>query len=171
MTGKTKVVKIPVLDFKHTQDVNLYLAETREDKAYLENSQVAQFENRAVFTVNNRIGKLPKKFKVILHLDGKADCCVQRVSQEFKEKIKAENEAAAAEVGRPLSHVLKIAQLEVLPDNLETLFEPLTFKDRVTVVKREIAKQLGKFKPMETWQFIVIIALVAAGIAVSVMFR
>lgn len=43
--------------------------------------------------------------------------------------------------------------------------EPLTNKDRKTIVKREIAKQLGKFRPIETWQFILIIIMLAAILA------
>ena len=54
-----------------------------------------------------------------------------------------------------------------IPETQETVFEALTDKDRKAVVKREIAKQLGKFKPMETWQFIVIIIMLAAAIAIN----
>jgi len=58
------------------------------------------------------------------------------------------------------------ATCEKIPDSEESILEPLTDKDRKNVVKREIAKQLGKFKPMETWQFIVIIAMLAAAIII-----
>lgn len=61
----------------------------------------------------------------------------------------------------------KVKPIETIPDSAETLLEPLTDKDRKNVVKREIAKQLGKFKPMETWQFIVILVMLGALIALQ----
>lgn len=53
------------------------------------------------------------------------------------------------------------------PETETDLIEPLTNKDRRTVVKREIAKQLGKFRPMETWQFLIIMILLGSLIAMQ----
>lgn len=150
-----KTPKIPVLHIYHNQDGDLYRATIRENKVYLMNEKIAQFQNKGVFTIRVH-GKLPKKFKALLYLDGKAECAKLTPTQYegFTEK-----NAEATE------------QFQTIPNTQETVFEPLTDKDRITVVKREIAKQLGKFKPMETWQFIALMALVIGGYVVSFVFR
>ena len=134
-----KTPEIPVLHIYHTQDAELYRANIREDKVYLHDEKVAQFSNRGVITVKDSRTRSKKRFKVLLYLDGKADCA----------QIPGE--------------------LQTIPDSKETIFEPLTDKDRKTVVKREIAKQLGKFKPLETWQFVVILGMLGALIAFQII--
>lgn len=148
--------EIPVLHVYHSQDADLYCAKVREDKVYLRNKTVAKFINRAVITVSVR-KKLPKKFKLLLYLDGKSECA--KLSKESDYSEFAEDKTATV-----------TSEFQTLPETSEKLFEPLTDEDRKTVVKREIAKQLGKFKPMETWQFILIIALLAASIAIQFIF-
>ena len=147
--GKTP--KIPVLHIYHNQDGKAYNSNVREDKVYLQGEKVAQFSNRGVFTIKGLKLAKRSKLKCLIYLDGKAKT-VKITSEEEKKKLIELAEANPDE-------------LQVIPETMEMLFEPLTDKDRVTVVKREIAKQLGKFKPMETWQFIVIIALLGASIA------
>ena len=142
---------MPVLHIYHNQDAILYKATIREDKVYLKGERVAQFSNKGVFTVKDETHRKKRKYKVLIYLDGKAE-----TAKIGKEKEKAVKEA---EKNPDI--------LQTLPETKETIFEPLTDKDRITVVKREIAKQLGKFKPMETWQFIVIIAMLGALIAIQ----
>lgn len=130
-----KTPEIPVLHIYHTQDAELYRANIREDKVYLHDEKVAQFSNRGVITVKDSRTRRKKRFKILIYLDGKADC----------------------------------AKLQTIPETQETIFEALTDKDRKTVVKREIAKQLGKFKPLETWQFVVILGMLGAVIALEII--
>lgn len=165
--AKTPV--IPVLHLYHNQDASLYRATVREDKVYMRDEKIAEFSHSAVFTITDELGRKKRKFKAVIYLDGKANACQIQTGKDMKDKIKAENEALAKEQGITES-TINIAKLQQIPDNIETIFEPLTFKDRITIVKREIAKQLGKFKPMETWQFVVIIAMLGAAIAVSIIF-
>lgn len=156
--------KINVLHIYHSQDAELYKATIREDKVYCKGDKVPQFTNRGVFTVKDTRGRKNKKYKMLIYLDGKAKTAKPTNGEQMKKDMIAENKAEAEQIGKNISDVLP-SDLVTIPDNAELLFEPLTFKDRVTVVKREIAKQLGKFKPMETWQFVVIIVLLAASIA------
>ena len=143
--GKTP--KIPVLHFYHNQDGVAYPATIREDKAYMRGEKIAQFTNHGIFTIKGL--KLSKrgKIKCLLYLDGKSETAHLKVDKKISGKEKVNS------------------TLQTIPDTQETIFEPLTDLDRKTVVKREIAKQLGKFKAMETWQFIVIIALLGVSIA------
>lgn len=134
-----KQPQIPVLHVYHNQDAELYYATIREDKVYLHDEKVAQFSNKGVFTVKDLLRRKKRKFKVLLYLDGKADC--------------------ASTPG----------ELQSIPETKESVFEPLTDKDRRTVVKREIAKQLGKFKPVETWQVLIIIGLLGAVLAIQLI--
>lgn len=161
---------IPVLHVFHNQDAILYRAKIREDKVYLKGEKVPQFTNRGVFTVKDVTGRNKRKFKMLIYLDGKADTATPTNGKDMKAKILAENTASAKMVGKKVEDVINLASLQTIPDNVELLFEPLTFKDRITIVIREIAKQLGKFKPMETWQFIVIIALIIGGYIVNFIF-
>lgn len=143
-----KTPKIPVLHIFHNNDAHLYYAKVREDKVYLKGEKVAQFTNRGVFTVKDYTQRRKRKFKALIYLDGKAKSC--KIGGEKAEQLAKE--------------------FLILPETEETIFEPLTDRDRKIVVKREIAKQLGKFKPMETWQFILIITLLAALIAIQFIF-
>lgn len=155
-----KTPQIPVFHIYHNKDIALYRATVREDKVYCRDEKIAEFENSAVFTITDELGRRKRKFKAVLYLDGKANACAIQTGKEIKNKIQTENPA----------QTINLEKLQSLPDNIETIFEPLTFKDRITIVKREIAKQLGKFKPMETWQFVVLIALVSASIVVNFIF-
>jgi hypothetical protein len=152
--ARSSIKKTQVLHIYHNQDADLYPAVMREDKIYLMNEKVAQFINRGVFTIRVH-GKLPKKFKALIYLDGKAECA-KLTATEYEEFTKTEAQ--------------KTEQFQVLPETKETIFEPLTDNDRITVVKREIAKQLGKFKPIETWQFILLIALIIGGYVINFIF-
>ena len=147
---RDKQPEIPVLHIYHSQDAELYRAKIREDKVYLKDEKVAQFSNRGVFTIKDLRGHKKKKFKALIYLDGKVDCAKIKTTTD-EEKKKALEEAEK-----------NPKQLQVIPETQETIFEALTDKDRKTVVKREIAKQLGKFKPLETWQFLIIIGLLGA---------
>lgn len=151
MNKLAKTPKIPVLHIFHSQDAELYNATVREDKVYLKNEKIAQFSNRGVFTIKDERGRKKKRWKMVIVLDGKAKAGKIRDTLTNDEKL--------------------LLELQQIPDPTETVFEPLTDKDRVTVVKREIAKQLGKFKPMETWQFVVIIALLGATLAMQFILR
>lgn len=162
--GKTP--QIPVLHLFHNQDGELYRANVREDKVYMKDEKIAEFSSKAVFTISDKLGRKTRKFKCIIYLDGKANACQIQTGKDMKDKLLKENAVAAAEQGIT-EPTINTTKLQEIPDNIETIFEPLTFKDRITVVKREIAKQLGKFKPMETWQFIVIIAMLSAAIALQ----
>lgn len=148
-----KAPKIPVLHIYHNQDASLYKASVREDKVYLKNERVAQFTNKGVFTVKDETQRKKRKIKMLIYLDGKAETAKILDSETSAAKLKKAQE--------------ETKEFQTIPETKETLFEPLTDKDRITVVKREIAKQLGKFKPMETWQFIVIIALLGALLALQ----
>lgn len=163
-----KTPQIPVLHLYQNQDGYLYRANIREDKVYCKDDKVAQFSNKSVFTVTTKT-KLPKKFRLVIYLDGKANTCQAQTGQEMKQKLIEENKAEAAQNGIKES-TINLTKLQEIPDNIETIFEPLTYKDRITVVKREIAKQLGKFKPMETWQFGVIIGLIIVSIVLGAIF-
>lgn len=160
----TKDQQIPVLHIYHNQDAEIYRATIREDKAYMKGEKCAEFSSKGIFTVKDNLHK--KKFKMIIYLDGKANTCQQQNGKEMKKKIVAENKEVAA-MENIDKDTINQEKLQEIPDNLETIFEPLTFKDRITVVKREIAKQLGKFKPMETWQFGVLIAIGIASIVIG----
>jgi hypothetical protein len=146
-----KAPKIPVLHIYHNQDATLYKATIREDKVYLRGEHIAKFTNKGVFTVKDETKRKKTKYKVLIYLDGKAETA----------KIPKDKEA-----------ILKEAEenpetLQTIPETGESVFEPLTDNDRITVVKRQITKSLGKLKPMETWQFIVIIALLGALLALQ----
>ena len=148
-----KTVKIPVLHIYHSQDAELYKAAVREDKVFLKNEKVAQFTNRGVFTIKDKRGRITKKFKALIYLDGKATCA--STPEEAKKALE--------------ENTKNPDRLQTIPTTAETIFEPLTDKDRITVVKREIAKQLGKIKPMETWQFVAILGLIGAVLALELI--
>jgi hypothetical protein len=154
-----KAPRIPVLHIFHNQDAELYLATVREDKVYLKNEKVAQFINRGVFTVQCQ-KKMPKRFKALIYLDGKAETAhlSNEEYQKFTETVGEKIETSTQD-------------FQTIPLTEEKIFEPLTDKDRQTVVKREIAKQLGKFRPMETWQFFVIIGMIVGVYVLTVLFR
>lgn len=153
--------KIPVLHILHSQSARLYNAVVREDKVYMRNNQLAQFSDKAVFTVVDETQRKKRKLNMVIVLDGKATASEIRTPREMKEKILSETKPERIEVVN--------AMLETLKGTTESIFEPLTDHDRRTVVKREIAKQLGKIKPMETWQFLVLIGLVSAALAVGLL--
>ena len=165
--GEPKTPKISILHIYHSQDAELYHAKIREDKVYCKGDKVPQFTNKGVFTVKDTRSRKKKKYKLLIYLDGKSITAKITNGKQLKKDLKAENKAEAQAVGLKLEDVLNLTELETIPDNLEMLFEPLTFKDRVTIVKREVAKQLGKIKPLETWQFILIIVLLGASIALQ----
>ena len=144
---------MPVLHIYHNQDATLYKATIREDKVYLKGERVAQFTNKGVFTVKDETRRKKRKYKVLIYLDGKAETTKIKSDEQIEADLKKAE--------------LNNAHFQTLPETDESIFEPLTDKDRITVVKREIAKQLGKFKPMETWQFIVIIAMLGVLIAIQ----
>jgi hypothetical protein len=152
-----KTPLIPVLHIYHSQDAELYKATIREDKVYLKGEQISQFNNKGVFTIKDVRGRSKKRFKLLIVIDGKVKACQIRTQNEIKANVLAET--------TPENRILTEIKLQTLPDTMESIFEPLTDHDRRTVVKREIAKQLGKLKAMETWQFIVLIALVGAVLA------
>lgn len=158
-----KLPTIPVLHIYHSQDAELYSATIREDKVYLKHDKVAQFSNKGVFTIKDRRGRKAKKFKAVIYLDGKA-CCASVPQKEAEWAQEHGKLTDAQEANSKNPH-----KLQVIPDTEEMIFEPLTDMDRKTVVKREIAKQLGKFKPLETWQFAVIIGLIGAVLALEVI--
>ena len=167
MANKTPT--IPVMHLYHNLDGEIYRCNVREDKVYLKNGKVAQFNNRSLFTVTDRLGRRPRKIKIILYYEGKATACYPQSWQEIKNKF------GSLEYMNMLDEQVKnktinLEPLQTLPPNCETLFEPLTDNDRITVVKREIAKQLGKFKPMETWQFGVLMAIGIASIVLNFIF-
>lgn len=165
-----KEVFIPVLHVFHNQDVKLYRAKVREDKVYLLGEKIAEFDNKSIFNMTrNKVGK-PKRFKFLIYLDGKANTCQIQTGAEMAKKLIQENAIIEKEMNIPIGSSLNLEKLQELPPNVERIFEPLTFKDRITIVKREVAKQLGKFKPMETWQFIVLIALIAVDLALNFFF-
>ena len=143
---------MPVLHIYHSQDAEVYKATIREDKLYLKNEKVAQFSNSGIIAIKGIKLAKRSKIKCVLYLDGKAEAI--KLTDKQKEAT------------------IKLAEknpdnLQVLPETKETIFEALTDKDRITIVRREMAKALGKFKPMETWQFIVIIAMLGALIAIQ----
>lgn len=165
-----KEVFIPVLHVFHNQDVKFYKAKIREDKVYLEGDKIAEFSSKGVFTLTkNKLGK-PKKTKMLIYLDGKSNTSQIQTGKEMKQHLIDSNAPIELEMKLPIGSTLNLDKLQTIPDNIETIFEPLTFKDRITIVKREVAKQLGKFKPMETWQFIVLIALIAVDLALNFFF-
>lgn len=141
-----KQPKIPVLHIFHNRDGLAYKATIREDKAYLKGEKVAKFENQGVFTVKGIKLSKRSKTKFLIYLDGKSETAHMKIKK------------------KPTGREKATENFQLIPTT-EELFEPLTDEDRKTVVKREIAKQLGKFKAMETWQFIVIIAMLGASIA------
>ncbi len=169
MGNKTSDRQIPVLHIFHNQDAVIYKAKIREDKAYMHGEKIAEFSSKAVFTIINTLGK-PKKFKCIIYLDGKSNACQIMKGINMKKKILEDLLPIEKEMLLAPTSTINIEKLQEIPDQVETLFEPLTFKDRITIVKREIAKQLGHFKPMETWQFIVIIAMLGTILAVQFIF-
>lgn len=172
----TKTPELPVLHIYHNNEAYLYPAKVREDKMYCRGQKVPQFDNSAVLTVKDLRGRVPRKFKMAIYLDGKAKVAKRQDGKTMKVGVKLQNQAEIDWINEQLKtdykidDVLMVDKLETIPDSVETLYEPLTFHDRVTVVKREIAKQLGKFKPMETWQFIVIMALLGANLALQFIF-
>lgn len=149
--------QIPVLHIYHSTDAELYRATIREDKVYLKGEQVTQFNNNGVFSVKDRLSRNPRKFKMLIVIDGKATACQIRSKEDITKNVLAQTEPENKEKVQ--------ATLQTLIGTAESIFEPLTDHDRRTVVKREIAKQLGKIKPMEMWQFGVLIALVGAVLA------
>jgi hypothetical protein len=153
--------QIPVLHIYHSQDAELYKATIREDKVYLKGDQVSQFNNKGVFTIKDVRGRSKKKFKLLIVVDGKVKACQIRTQNEIKANVLAET--------TPENRPLIETKLQTLFDTMESIFEPLTDHDRRTVVKREIAKQLGKLKAMEMWQFMVLIGLVAGVLALELM--
>lgn len=136
-----KEPEIPVLHVFHNNDIELYYAKVREDKVYLNNKKIAQFSNQGVFTIKDRRGKVTKKFKAVIALDGKMSTAEQDVGE-----------------------------LETIPKSA-AIFEALTDNDRKEIVKRELAKQRAQQKAIETWQFIVILAMLGALIAMQFLIR
>lgn len=156
--------KIPVFHIFHNQDVELYEAKVKEDKVYLDNERVAQFNNSGVFTIKDHTGKRLRKFKAVIYLDGKAQTSEIKSKKEIIDTAIADTNQEVLEKNPALKNKI-IEKLQRIIDTAESIFEPITDKDRKTIVKREVAKQLGKFKPIETWQFVLIIVLLSALIA------
>lgn len=162
----TQETFIPVLHVKQNNDIELYKAKLKEDKVYLKNEKVAQFTNAGVFTVIDKTGKKKRRFKTLIYLDGKANCSEIKTKQEIIEAAKTEMDPLA-EQNNPGVTVKVENQLERLIGNAYSIFEPLTDQDRKTIVKREVAKQLGRFKPIETWQFLLIMITLGVSIAIN----
>lgn len=162
----TKETLIPVLHIKQNQDIELYNGRVKEDKVYLKNERVAQFTNSGVFTVVDKRGNVKKRFKAVIYLDGKANCSEIKSKKEIIDTAITEMNPDA-EKNNPGITVKIEGQLQRLIGNAYSIFEPLTDQDRRTVVKREVAKQLGRFRPIETWQFVLIMVLLGVLIALQ----
>ena len=161
----TKETLIPVFHVKQNLDVELYKGKVKEDKVYLKEGKVVQFTNNGVFTVIDKRGKKAKRFKAVIYLDGKDHCSEVKSKQEIIETSIAEMDPSAIENPELILEVKD--RLERLIGNAYSIFEPLTDQDRKTIVKREVAKQLGRFQPMTTWQFILLMILIGANIALN----
>lgn len=162
----TKDTLIPVLHVKQNQDIELYKGKIKEDKVYLQNERVAQFTNSGVFTVIDKRGKTRKRFKAVIYVDGKANCSEIKSKEEIIKTAVAEMNPDAEATSPGITEKIT-EQLQRLVGNAYSIFEPLTDQDRKTVVKREVAKQLGRFRPMETWQFVLILILLGVLIAIQ----
>lgn len=163
----TKETVIPVFHIKQNQDIELYAGRVKEDKVYLKDQRVAQFTNSGVFTVIDKRGKTKKRFKAVIYVDGKDHCSEIKSKKEIIETAIAETNPNELKKNPGLKEKIE-GQLDRLIGNAYSVFEPLTDQDRKTVVKREVAKQLGHFKPIETWQFLII--LIMLGIAIALNF-
>lgn len=162
----TKETAIPVFHVKQNQDIEVYRGKIKEDKVYLEDGKVAQFTNSGVFTIVNKLNKRTRRFKAVVYTDGKAECAEIRPADEIIERAVSDMDPKNIEKNPELKDKIT-GRLERLLGNAYSIFEPLTDQDRKTVVKREVAKQLGKFKPLQTWQFVLIIVLLGASIAIQ----
>jgi hypothetical protein len=163
----TKESQITVFHVKQNQDIDVYKGRVKEDKIYLKDSTVAQFTNSGVFTIVDRRTQKTRRYKCVIYLDGKKDCSEIREKEEIISKAITEMDPHELEKNPDLKEKITV-QLQRLIGNAYSIFEPLTDQDRKTVVKREIAKQLGKFKPISNIQFAVL--LIMLGIAIAIQF-
>lgn len=66
-------------------------------------------------------------------------------------------------------YILGKPKAEKLKNPKDDLFEPLTDRERKQIVKREVAKTLGKFKPMSTAMFAILFILLMLNIVLNFM--
>lgn len=160
------VNKVPVMHVYPTNDIVIYKTEIKDNIAKISKTQIAKVGSENVFSIVDKTGRKTRRYKAVIHLDGKISTCQQQTREQMLNKILKEDTQVRKELGLSDS-TLDLMELEKLPKEVNTLFEPLTLNDRAVMVKREIVKQMSRAKAMETWQFGILALLIVAGIVLN----
>jgi hypothetical protein len=122
--------KIKVFHVKNTKNIDIIQAEAKVDSIKIEADKEPKFTPEDIFNVKET-STVPLLGKFINSRRKRKQCVIYVDGKLSCEKLSKANE----------------------------LFEPITDDDRKNIVKREIAKTLGKFQMMKPVMFIVLMIL------------
>jgi hypothetical protein len=172
VSSQTELENIKVLLIGQNKNINVATFPIQEDKITIKKDEVEPFfDGDSIFQLKE-ISTTPligrwltsrrKREACVIYVLGKQHC--ERLKapvydQEEKSEAKAEN----PESEKDAQGSEKLKQEKKIPD----LFEPLTNKERVEIVKREIAKALRKFQPFSNTIVIILILLLIANLVLN----
>jgi hypothetical protein len=168
MSSQTEFDNIKVLLIGQNKNINVAPFPIEENKINIKKDEVEPFfDAECIFSMKEMctiplIGRFitsrRKRQPCVIYLYGKQHC------EKLKAPIEDQQPSVAVDPQNPSQE-----KPEDKDKTIGNLFEPLTNKERVEIVKREISKALRKFQPFSNTIVIILILLLVANLILTLM--
>lgn len=167
MSSQTELDKIKVLLVGQNKNINVAKFPIEENKIKIKKDDIEPFfEAESIFSIKE-ICTIPLIGRFITSRRKRESCVIYLFGKQHCEKLRAPVETQPIIVTDPQNPSLE--KPEDKEKTIGNLFEPLTNKERVEIVKREIAKALRKFQPFSNTIVIIIIILLIVNLILTFM--
>jgi hypothetical protein len=168
MSSQTEFDNMKVFLIAQNKNINVAPFKIEENKINIKKDEVEPFFDAECIFMLKEISTIPLIGRFITSRRKRRPCVIYLYGKQNCEKLKAPlEEQPIATVTTGNSEQQKSE--EDKEKSLGDLFEPLTNKERVDIVKREITKALRKFQPFSNSIVIILILLLVANLILTFM--